>query len=93
MLKFIKEWMLPIAIILGVVSYLILYYVPPFAVHIEPGFSVFAKKVQPMLIATMLFLQFNKISPRFPFAQMAYCRSLFPVVYVYRINLDSSHIA
>ena len=63
MLKFIKEWMLPIAIILGVVSYLILYYVPPFAVHIEPGFSVFAKKVQPMLIATMLFLQFNKISP------------------------------
>lgn len=55
--------MLPIAIILGVVSYLILYYVPPFAVHIEPVFSVFAKKVQPMLIATMLFLQFNKISP------------------------------
>ncbi len=55
--------MLPIAIIAGIASYLILYYIPPFAVHIEPGFSVFAKKIQPMLIATMLFLQFNKISP------------------------------
>ncbi len=63
MLRFIKDWMLPIAIIVGVASYLILYFIPPFAEHIEPSFSVFAKKIQPALIATMLFLQFNKISP------------------------------
>ena len=63
MLKFLKDWMLPIAIVLGIVSYMILYLVPELAENVEPGFSAFAKNIQPVLMAIMLFLQFNKISP------------------------------
>lgn len=61
--RFIKDWMLPLAIIIGIVSYLILHFVNPLAESVEPGFSKFAKDVQPVLVATMLFLQFNTISP------------------------------
>lgn len=62
--KFIKDWMLPLAIIIGIVSYLTLCFVKPLAESVEPGFSRFAKDIQPVLVATMLFLQFNTISPR-----------------------------
>lgn len=61
--KFIKDWMLPLAIIVGIFSYLILYFIDPLARNVEPGFSKFAKDVQPVFMATMLFLQFNTISP------------------------------
>ncbi len=61
--KFIKDWMLPLSIIVGISSYLILFLVNPLAENIEPGFSKFAKDIQPTLVATMLFLQFNTISP------------------------------
>ncbi len=61
--KFIKDWMLPLAIIIGISSYLILFFVNPLARSFEPGFSKFAKDVQPVFMATMLFLQFNTISP------------------------------
>ena len=61
--KFIKDWMLPLAIIIGIFSYLILFFVNPLARNFEPGFSKFAKDIQPILVATMLFLQFNTISP------------------------------
>ncbi|HBH08918.1 MAG TPA: transporter [Rikenellaceae bacterium] len=61
--KFIKDWMLPLAIIMGCASYLILFFVNPLAQSVEPGFSRFAKDVQPVFMATMLFLQFNTISP------------------------------
>ncbi len=63
MLKFIKDWMLPLAILAGIASYMILYLVPTLASNVEPVFSAFAKEIQPVLIAIMLFLQFNKISP------------------------------
>ena len=46
--KFIKDWMLPLAIILGITSYLILFFVNPLA-----RFSRFAKDVQPVFMATM----------------------------------------
>ncbi len=61
--KFIKDWMLPLAIIVGITSYLVLYFVEPLARSVEPGFSRFAKDVQPIFVATMLFLQFNTVSP------------------------------
>ena len=61
--KFIKDWMLPLAIITGITSYLVLYYIEPLARSIEPGFSRFAKDIQPVFVAIMLFLQFNTISP------------------------------
>ncbi len=62
-MKFIKDWMLPLAIITGIASYLILFFVSPLARDFEPEFSKFAKDVQPIFMATMLFLQFNTISP------------------------------
>lgn len=55
--------MLPLAISLGAAAYLVLYNVPYLAENVEPGVSAFAKNVQPVLIAVMLFLQFNRISP------------------------------
>lgn len=63
MLKFLKKWMLPIAITLGAFLFLVLWFVRPLAEHVEPSFSVFAKQIQPILIAIMLFLQFNRVSP------------------------------
>ncbi len=61
--KFIKDWMLPLAIIIGIVSYLTLFFIKPLSLSIEPWLSKFAKDVQPIFMATMLFLQFNTISP------------------------------
>lgn len=61
--KFIKDWMLPLAIVIGIVSYLALYFIGPLKSGVEPWFSEFAKEVQPVFMATMLFLQFNTISP------------------------------
>lgn len=61
--KFVKDWMLPISIFLGIVSYLVLFYVKPLHTTIEPWFSELAKNIQPVFIAIMLFLQFNTISP------------------------------
>lgn len=55
--------MLPIAITLGAFLFLVLWFVRPLAEYVEPGFSVFAKQIQPILIAIMLFLQFNRVSP------------------------------
>jgi bile acid:Na+ symporter, BASS family len=62
-LNIIKDWMLPIAIATGILSYLILHFIPVLRENVEPWFSVFAKDVQPVFMATMLFLQFNRISP------------------------------
>lgn len=61
--KFIKDWMLPIAIITGITLCLTLVFVPPLARSVEPGFSRLAKGVQPFFVGVMLFLQFNKVSP------------------------------
>lgn len=61
--KFIKDWMLPIAIVLGVSSYLIFHFCH--ALHpIGEACKVFASNAQPFLIGVMLFLQFIKMSPR-----------------------------
>lgn len=60
---FIKDWMLPISMAAGICTYLILHFVPSLSVSAEPGFSGIAKDLQPTLVAVMLFLQFNKISP------------------------------
>ncbi len=62
-LTFIKDWMLPLAIVLGILSYLLLHFVPLLHASVEPCFSAFAKNTQPVFVATMLFLQFNRISP------------------------------
>lgn len=55
--------MLPLAIALGILSYLALRFIHPLAETVEPGFSNFAKNSQPVFVGIMLFLQFNKVSP------------------------------
>ena len=63
-IEFIKDWMLPIAIVAGITICLVLHLISPFAEFAEPAFSKFAKDVQPVMVAIMLFLQFNKVSPK-----------------------------
>ena len=62
MKKFFKEWMLPIAMLTGVIIYLIYYNIP--ALHTAgPVLSRIVGVVQPLLIFLMLFLSFAKIKP------------------------------
>lgn len=62
MLKFLKDWALPISIITGVVMYFIFTALPlPHSAHILAGRVV--NIVQPLLIFSMLFLSFCKIKP------------------------------
>lgn len=63
-IEFIKDWMLPIAIVAGITICLVLHLIQPLAESAEPAFSKFAKDVQPVMVAIMLFLQFNKVSPK-----------------------------
>ncbi len=63
-IEFIKDWMLPIAIVAGITICLVLHLIHPLAESAEPAFSKFAKDVQPVMVAIMLFLQFNKVSPK-----------------------------
>lgn len=61
-LQFIQDWMLPLAIVTGITMYLAMRFLPGLG-SVEPGFSKFSKNIQPTLVALMLFLQFNKVSP------------------------------
>lgn len=60
LLKFFKDWMLPIAITTGAAVYLILHFVPSFN---ETGYMTVARRLQPILISIMLFLQLNVVAP------------------------------
>ncbi|MBR4756769.1 MAG: transporter [Bacteroidales bacterium] len=62
-IEFLKNWMLPVAIVAGILLYLLLHFISPLAASVEPAFSKVANEVQPVLVALMLFLQFNKVSP------------------------------
>lgn len=62
LLQFVKDWMLPLAIVGGIILCLLLRFVP-FLNAAEPAFSSFARAAQPVTVALMLFLQFNRISP------------------------------
>jgi len=61
-IRFLKNWMLPIAMATGITICLLLYFVPAFQ-PAEAPYINFASKVQPILIACMLFLQFNVVAP------------------------------
>lgn len=61
--EFIKDWMLPIAIVLGVSSYLIFHFCH--ALHpIGEVCRSIAANTQMLLIGLMIFLQIVKVSPR-----------------------------
>ena len=59
-IAFLKNWMLPIAMVTGASVYLILHYVPSFD---EGGYMKTARTLQPVLISVMLFLQLNVVAP------------------------------
>ena len=59
-LAFLRRWMLPLAMSMGVAIFLVLHYVPSLD---ETGYIAFARKWQPVLIGVMLFLQLNAVAP------------------------------
>jgi len=58
--SFVKNWMLPIAMTLGAAVYLVLHFVPSFS---EEAYMSAARRLQPLLISVMLFLQLNVVAP------------------------------
>ena len=69
MLQFLKNWTLPVAMVVGALTYLILANVPLFT-PIKPYILVLVEELQPILIFTLLFVSFCKIDPR----QMRFCK-------------------
>ena len=62
LLSFLKEWMLPCAIVLGIGLYIAYHFLP--ALHpIGPWLHKAASEGQRLVIAVLLFFQFVKISP------------------------------
>lgn len=59
---FLDTWMLPLALTTGITVYLLFRFVP-FMMPSERAVSAFAKEFQPIAVACMLFLQYNKVSP------------------------------
>ena len=57
MKKFLKEWMLPIAMLTGMVSYLVYHNIPALQ-PAGPALSKIVGVVQPLLIFLMLFSLF-----------------------------------
>ncbi len=62
LVQFLKDWMLLIAMVIGVSLYL-LYHFTPSLYPIGPACHEIVAKGQQILISTMLFLQFVKVSP------------------------------
>lgn len=62
-MKFMKDWMLVVAMVAGAGAYLIYHNIP--ALHSAgPVLEMICRKVQPVLLFSMLFLSFCRIEPR-----------------------------
>lgn len=61
---FIKEWMLPIAMLTGASVYLLYHYLPEPVHHLGPFLEGAVGVIQPLLIFSMLFLTFCRVEPR-----------------------------
>ena len=59
---FLHNWMLVLSMSLGVGLCLLLYYIPGFSAA-DIAWNDFARKMQPVLVGIMLFLQFNVTAP------------------------------
>ena len=61
--KFVRDWMLVIAMVAGAGIYLVYHAIPE--LHpAGPVLEVICKKIQPVMLFAMLFLSFCKIEPR-----------------------------
>lgn len=61
-IKFLKDWTLPLSMLVGVASYFIYVSIPALD-HTHHAVSDFVDILQPSLIFCMLFLSFCKVSP------------------------------
>ena len=61
-IRFIKNWMLPIAIVAGISLFLAFHFLP-FLSQAEPAFLRSASHVQPVLVSFMLFMQLTVVAP------------------------------
>lgn len=64
MIKLLKEWKLPVAMILGVIGYFVLESLPLNTEQNRMVYDVIQHDIQPVLIFMMLFLSFVKVSPQ-----------------------------
>ena len=62
--KVIKDWMLPIAMVTGASGYLLYHIMPETVHHAGPFLSGLVEVMQPLLIFSMLFLTFCRIEPK-----------------------------
>lgn len=62
-IRFIKDWMLPIAMAAGISAYLIYFFFPILRPQ-GPALHKFVASCQPVMVSAMLFLQFVKVSPK-----------------------------
>ena len=62
-ITFLKNWMLPVAIVTGILLCLAVHFITGPGSNAEQDITGVVKELQPVLVALMLFLQFNKISP------------------------------
>lgn len=60
--QLVNDWMLPGAIVLGISLYLVYYFTPGLHSH-ERLLHLLVSEGQRVVIATLLFFQFVKISP------------------------------
>ena len=61
--KFLKDWTLPVSMIIGAVSYLTLAHIP-YIIPWKPLMNQMVSVVQPLLLFCMLFLTFCKVRPQ-----------------------------
>jgi bile acid:Na+ symporter, BASS family len=62
LLRFLKNWTLPISMLSGVAGYFV-YVSIPFLASTKPFVNEFIGVIQPVLIFTMLFISFCKVNP------------------------------
>lgn len=63
-IKTLREWMLPIAMVTGASLYLIYHILPEPVHHAGPVLAEIVSVLQPLLIFSMLFLTFCRIEPK-----------------------------
>ena len=63
-IKTLREWMLPIAMVTGASLYLIYHILPESVHHAGPVLAEIVSVLQPLLIFSMLFLTFCRIEPK-----------------------------
>jgi len=61
--RFLKDWTLPISMILGALSYLVLSHIPAINPW-KPAMNQAVSVIQPLLLFCMLFLTFCKVKPQ-----------------------------